>query len=109
MGPGASSEGLPRPCSDLWQVLTIEAGTVVTREPACRDGGLLLPSLHQGPGVENELSGFVRSLFPYPSIPVALSFSWSKRFQGLFIPAVLKSKHKVMNFGGSPHRSAQPD
>ncbi len=47
--------------------------------------------------MEDELSGFVRSLFSLP-VDAIVSVFLVKQFKDYSIPAVLKSKHKVMNF-----------
>lgn len=84
---------------DLWKVLLIEDGIVLTETPHAVTAVCYFPPfyLKDVQSLEDELSGFVRSLFALPSGSF-VSVYLVKQFKDYAVPALLKSKHQVMNF-----------
>jgi hypothetical protein len=84
---------------DIWKVLAIEDGTVVTQDPYAVTAVCYFPPFYlQDPGVlEEELSSFVRSLFSLPTDAI-VSVYLIKQFKDYGLPISRKGKHAVMNY-----------
>lgn len=93
---GQKSQGTIR---DLWQVLCIENGIIVTGAPAAVTAVCYFPPFFiKDPGdLEDELAGFVRSLFSLPTESL-VSVYLVKQFKDYPVRPVAAGKHAVMNF-----------
>ena len=96
---GFGSAGTGRDMRDLWQVVSIEQGIAVTKSPPAVTAVCYFPPFHlKDPGeLEDELAGFVRSLFSLPTESI-VSVYLIKQFKDFAIYPSAPGKHAVMNF-----------
>src|SRR5689334_4988410 len=98
MRAGFSRSG-PASVATLWNVLSVEEGVVVTGDPMAVTAVCYFPPFFvKDPGeLEDELAGFVRSLFSLPTDSI-VSVYLVKQFKDYALSGVTGSKHPVMNF-----------
>jgi hypothetical protein len=84
---------------DIWKVLAIEDGIVITQDPFALTAVCYFPPfyLKDAGELEDELSSYVRSLFSLPT-GSEVSVYLVKQFKDYALPAHRKGKHVVMNF-----------
>lgn len=93
-------KGVFRPTfRDLWHIISIEDGIVVTETPLAVTAVCYFPPfyLKDVGDLEDELSGFVRSLFSLPTDSY-VSVYLVKQFKDYPVYPVAGSKHPVINF-----------